>query len=158
MALNVKKYIAVIWTKVADAAVRAALREQNDTLLKLVRDLNAGALGSGTPQFGIILWDQSTSCPTGYTVATEYEGVFPRGTPAGGTVGATGGSDTHTHGTGGTGTGAGSTSTTGSTSAGTNMKDGTGTTITLSNFPHNHNISQATTLPPYRQVLFCRKD
>jgi hypothetical protein len=46
------------------------------------------------PTGAIILWDQSSSCPSGYIRVTALDGLFPRGAA---TPGGTGGAATHSH-------------------------------------------------------------
>lgn len=47
----------------------------------------------GPPRGAMIFWD-ATTCPTGWTQVTTYNGRFPRGASSAGT---TGGASTHTH-------------------------------------------------------------
>ena len=38
------------------------------------------------PTSGIILWKESSSCPSGYSEATDMQGFYPVGMPSGGTI------------------------------------------------------------------------
>ena len=59
--------------------------------------LTIGAQVAGVPTNAIILWNQSTTCPTGFSRVATFDGLFLVG---GDTLGVTGGSINHTHGAG----------------------------------------------------------
>jgi hypothetical protein len=50
--------------------------------------------GLAVPVGAIVIWDQSTNCPTGYTRVTAFDGRFLRGASS---AGGSGGADSHTH-------------------------------------------------------------
>lgn len=160
MSLNPKKYASVLWQGIEDPKAKRALMDLAQKVEQLARDAEARVAGmDAVPAGTIVFWlGTAASIPAGWSEVTSLRSKFPRGMASGGTPGTTGGSDTHTHGTGGSGTGGGKTSTTGPTGTGRNMRDGTGVTITLAEFIHDHNISQATILPPYVDGIWIQKD
>jgi len=127
----------------------------------------------GIPKGGIIIW-QENSCPAGYSRVTALNGYFPRG--ATGNPGGTGnGSHSHTGTIGNTDIGH-SHNVSGSTGeAGVQWDSDYGShgsmgkhshTVNIQsggmsgNNPHNHSltINPTIALPPYYDVVFCRKD
>lgn len=168
MTINPKLYTSDLWQGVTDPKAKKALMDIAQKLEKLARDAESRAAaidqaidGFETVPVGTIVFWLGTvaTIPTGWSEVTSLRSRFPRGMASGGTAGATGGSDKHTHGNGGgTGSTAGLTNSSGTTSSGHNMRDGTGASITLSDYPHNHYIAETTTLPPYVDGLWIRKD
>lgn len=60
-------------------------------------DLTIGAAVAGIPANAIILWNQSTTCPAGFTRVGDFDGRFLVG---GDTLAVTGGAIEHSHGAG----------------------------------------------------------
>lgn len=94
----------------------------------------------------------ASSCPTGWTVFTGLQGRFPVGADGGTfTPGSAGGSTTHSHSLGGP------------TSVANNQwlfGDPQGSGSHAENFAradHVHGVSDASSLPPYRTIVFCQK-
>ena len=123
------------------------------------------------PAGAVVIWDQSGECPAGYTRTNAFDARFFR---AGAAAGGTGGSATHAHDMAHTHTLGGHTHS-GTTSASTGISsaggassgaadDGhthnftTGVPSGPSGAPDNPNTGAASSLPPYIDVLFCRKD
>lgn len=157
MAIRPLRYRSLKAQGIKDAATRLAFEDLATKVEQLARE--ASAMGDGFPSGACVFWlGAATDIPAGWSIATELEGRFPRGMVSGGTPGAVGGTDKHTHGSGGILTGGGATSGMNPISSGTNMRDGTGTSIALANFPHGHNIAETTTLPPYVDGIWIRKD
>ncbi len=95
-----------------------------------VSDIELDTVGPGLmPKFGIIIWDQSNTCPAGFTRYTAFDDKFLQGKP---TRGGTGGTTTHNHGAGATGA--------------FNATAGP----LFDTDDQNH-------LPPFHEVLFCQK-
>ncbi len=96
-----------------------------------VSDIDFDSLGAGPiPQFGIIIWDQSNTCPTGFTRHSAFDGRFVKGES---TRGGTGGTSDHTH-----------------------TASGTGSEV-VDGLNQENNIDSVSHLPPFYNVLFCRK-
>lgn len=157
MDIDVRRYVSTLWTRVTDAASKDAHRDLAQKVEQLARDLKAADTGGFKPGMSVFFWGTVDEIPDGWEEATEMRGRFPRGMPLAGTPGATGGSNKHTHGTGGTSTGGGKTLSFGATGGGVSMGDGTGAARTLSLSPHDHDIPEATTLPPYVDGIWIRK-
>ena len=86
------------------------------------------------PQFGIIIWRQSNTCPPGFTRVTDFDARFLQGQD---TPGGTGGATTHVHTRGDSNT--------------NGWTPGTPSIDRLITNAVNH-------LPPFINVLFCEKD
>lgn len=132
---------------------------------------HATTAGDGIPSGAIILWTGS-SCPSGYTRLSAYDGMFPRGAAS---YGTTSGSDTHSH-TNSVSTHSGHGHTySGSTGLVTgkegspfpNDADGgggdhkhtlSGTTDSGGSHSHTVTINNGTNVPSYFEVLFCIKN
>lgn len=80
----------------------------------------------------IFIWNDSNSCPAGTTRVAEFDEKFLRGNT---TKGGTGGTSTHTH-----------------------TSSGTGTGVEISDDGLGNNLDSTNHLPPYYDVLFCKKD
>jgi hypothetical protein len=122
------------------------------------------------PVGAVLMWDQSSLCPVGYARAADLDGRLPRGS---GMAGALGGSDTHAHAVAHT-HGLSSHIHSGSTGGGFGQLVGGGGAATAG-LGHQHSFTTggpstdtsggaspgdseaASNLPPYRDVLFCRK-
>jgi len=88
------------------------------------------------PQNGILIWDQSNTCPTGFTRHSAFDDFFLQGAT---TRGGTGGNLTHNHQLNG--------------AAGGNVN------ALFTNASNRHFITGFDNhLPPFYNVLFCRKD
>jgi hypothetical protein len=129
--------------------------------------------GLAVPAGAVVVWDQSGVCPVGYTRVGALDGRFLRGAA---TPGGTGGAASHVHGISHT-HGLGTHTHSGTTGV-TDDKPGTagGPQNNASSLSHAHNFttagpssnltngpgpgatSSASSLPPYADVLFCRKD
>lgn len=123
------------------------------------------AIPDAIPTGAIIIWKGNT-CPAGWIRDDDFASLFLMGAPAGQNPGGTGGSATHSHDIGGH---------THSFSGSTGYVEyhGNGSTFVTSassstSASHRHGFSgntdaavgdtaAASTLPPYRTVLFCRK-
>lgn len=117
-----------LWQQVQDSMTKRALEEITNSILD-------GAVPSGT----IIIWDQGPSCPIGYRRDDTYAGVFMKGAESGLSPGATGGA---------------ATATTSADSSNLLVNTGTGGGYSLAVAGHSHTVG---TLPPFKEVLFCRK-
>lgn len=107
------------------------------------------------PIGAIVMYDNTTSCPTGWTIVSTMNNRIPVGTDVSSananipdTSGQTGGAETHTH--------------TGTVAANTdlNIEDGGGGNPHVAQWDHTHTFtSDATTAwLPFRTVIFCKKD
>ena len=83
------------------------------------------------PQFGIIIWLQSNSCPSGFTRVTILDGKYLKGAA---TQGGTGGNLTHNHAV---------------------ISAGGGGAIGAGNFSATSSDNHE---PPFHEVLYCEKD
>ncbi|HEX6739391.1 MAG TPA: hypothetical protein VF310_14030, partial [Vicinamibacteria bacterium] len=124
------------------------------------------------PLGAMMIWDQSAVCPAGYARDTTFDGRLPR---AAASVGGTGGAATHTHGmahthtlgnhthSGGTGGGFGGGGLVGGggvevAALGHTHPLTTGGPSTNTSGPASvSNSDSASNLPPFVDVLFCRK-
>ena len=129
--------------------------------------------GLAIPAGTVVLWDPSSDCPEGYSRVSALDGRFLRGAA---TPGGTGGADSHSHGiphTHGLGnhTHSGTTGPTtdagiiagGAATSAAALSHGHGFTTgvpssNVSDGPSPAACSSASSLPPYIDVLFCRKD
>jgi hypothetical protein len=131
---------------VSNGTVNANL---NADLLDGMHASDIVAAGGTVPPGAIILWAGS-SCPAGWSRFAALDGKFPRGAAS---YGGTGGAATHAH---------AYSDTTGQSSRSERGAGGP----TLPNFysppDHTHslggNTDDASSLPPYLDILFCRKD
>jgi hypothetical protein len=108
--------------------------------------LNAG---SGIPVGAIILWDQGPACPQGFVEATEFRTLYPVGADTAGTSATIPDTEAQVGGdTDFTTTNAG----TSSLSLDGNQTCSNSTSCALARRAHTHAF-----VPPFRTVLFCRK-
>ena len=141
---------AIVTSKIADGTITSA---------KL-------APGTGLmPTGGIILWDQTSVCPSGYTIAHEFDGFLPLGANPSTSIAAPG-VDSNTIGGSAPATDEGVNSVTTDAvgdhihgiSQSTNAAGGTSVSATTSATngagAHAHTLK---TKVPFRTVLFCRK-
>ncbi len=120
------------------------------------------AAGAGVVPVGaIILWDQSDSCPTGFTEATEFAGLFPIGRNASTAIGSAGTDSFNIGGAGRASTGTINTATTNVVTVSplspvSDVPGGGSRTLSNGDTPksHSHTVDLAS---PFRTVLFCRK-
>jgi len=108
---------------------------------------NAAATNAEASWTGnFITFNNTASCPSGWTRNTSFDNRFPYGSA---TYGTTGGSDTHTHGT--------VSCVTSGTSPSVSVPD-SGSTMPLRN--HTHTLYGAaqteTNTPPYQNILYCQ--
>ena len=100
----------------------------------------------GVPSGAIMMF--TSNCPSGWTRFTALDDKFPRGSS---TYGATGGSGTHAHGVSGS-----------TTTFNSNVLVEGGKGARGASGDHLHSISASTdsqsNLPPYLNVIFCKKD
>lgn len=139
MRIDPDKYFTRLWEYVADPPTRRVFQELTTLLDKAFKDIKADLesvllTSSGGVPAGAIIIVTGAACPTGYTERADFADRYVRGTPSGGTVGATGGSYT-----------------TQSLSGTTGRNTSSPTSSTADN-PHTHTI-----LPPFINVRFCEK-
>lgn len=160
MALRPERYRSVKAQTIADVATRLALDDLAQRVEQLARDAESRVSGLNVvPRGCVMIWFGAVAdIPAGWSEVVAARGRFFRHMLSGGTPLAIGGSEKHTHGTGGSGTGGGKTETAGPTGGGRNMKDGTGISITLAEYPHNHNIPEVTAWQPYIDGILIQKD
>jgi hypothetical protein len=136
--------------------------EETGDLFKIGGNLKIEGTCDGCVPSGMVAMFAG-SCPAGWTRFTEMDGRFPRGAS---TYGATGGSETHTH--------SGSTSGAGNHTHGisgpSERRSATGWNEHFASAWHNHEIypaglhahslliNAANHLPPYRDIVFCKKN
>lgn len=156
MPLKLAAYASGLWEHMAPGQAREAVRDLAQKLKALAGEASR-ALDAQAPYLlpagGIILWT-GTACPRGFAEVEALQGAFPMGNPVGGTVGDTGGADTHGHTITVAESGPSST-------AAVPNGDGTLGTSTVASSSHQHaptaTAASASNLPPYVQVLFCQK-
>lgn len=161
MPLKPSKYRSTLALTIADPATARAFEDMARKIEQLARDANGLGGGDTFPSGACVFWLGAVAdIPAGWSIATELEGRFPRGMASGGTPGATGGAATHTH------TGDTSNSGAHTHSIGVSGKYGAGALFasdasgTGSGGGHTHtlNVTAASSLPPYVDGIWIRKD
>lgn len=150
MPLKPEKYRSIKAQTIPDPATRAAFEDIAQRLEQLARDAESRVSGlDAVPVGTIVFWLGAVNdIPTGWEVATELNGRFPRGMSspaAGATGGATGGATDHTH-----------NMSNATSQVGLNYSVG-GSYVELPHAFHSHVNSSSAHIPPYVDGVWIRK-